>query len=65
MASVTQPETCPAALRDGHQPPGEPRRVRDVREAPLPAQTSTVACGATFPIQAAVSGDSSEPRISR
>jgi hypothetical protein len=31
----------------------------------MPAQTSTVACGAAFLIQAAVSGDSSEPRVSR
>ena len=34
-------------------------------KCPLSAQTSTVACGAAFPNQAAVSGDGSEPRISR
>ena len=34
-------------------------------KCPLSAQTSTVACGAAFSNQAAVSGDGSEPRISR
>jgi hypothetical protein len=34
-------------------------------KCPLSAQTSTVACGAAFANQAAVSGDGPEPRINR